>query len=183
MQEIGYGCAYDSLQRFVKRWKSRHHGLKLTDAFVPVLFVAGDACQFDWSYEQVERGGVLQTIKVVHFRLAYSRQMFVVAYPRETQEMVLEAHNRAFAFFGGVPARLLYDNLKTVVDTVFTGKERKFNRRFLCLANHYLFEPVAWSKTRFARPFQGALKRWNMPTTGPARCFQLLLPHGRLQLH
>lgn len=42
-----------------------------------------------------------------------------------------------------MPARLIYNNLKTVVDAVFTGKERKFNRRFLCLANHYLFEPVA----------------------------------------
>lgn len=143
LQEIGYGGAYDSVQRFVKRWKAGHHGPKLTEAFVPLAFVAGDACQFDWSHEQVELGGVLQTIKVAHFRLAYSRQMFVVAYPRETQEMVLEAHNRAFAFFGGVPARLIYDNLKTVVETVFTGKERKFNRRFLCLANHYLFEPVA----------------------------------------
>jgi len=39
----------------------------------------------------------------------------VVAYPRERQEMVLDAHCRAFAFFGGVPARVIYDNLKTVV--------------------------------------------------------------------
>jgi len=40
--------------------------------------------------------------------------------------MVLDAHNRAFIFFGGVPLRMVYDNLKTVVDTVFVGKERKF---------------------------------------------------------
>ena len=143
LQELGYGGAYDSVQRFVKRWKASHHGPKLTEAFIPLEFARGDACQFDWSHEQVELAGVLQTIKVAHFRLTYSRQMFVVAYPRETQEMVLEAHNRAFAFFGGVPARLIYDNLKTVVDAIFSGKERKCNRRFLCLANHYLFEPVA----------------------------------------
>jgi len=143
LQEIGYGGAYDSVQRFVKRWKSGHQGPKLTEAFVPLVFQPGDACQFDWSHEQVELGGVLQNIKVAHFRLAYSRQMFVVAYPREMQEMVLDAHSRAFTFFGGVPARLIYDNLKTVVDTVLTGKERQFNRRFLTLANHYLFEPVA----------------------------------------
>ena len=143
LQEIGYGGAYDSVQRFVKRWKSGNHGPKLTEAFVPLLFQPGDACQFDWSHEQVELGGVVQNIKVAHFRLAYSRQMFVVAYPREMQEMVLDAHSRAFTFFGGVPARLIYDNLKTVVDTVLTGKERQFNRRFLTLANHYLFEPVA----------------------------------------
>jgi hypothetical protein len=46
-----------------------------------------------------------------------------------------------------VPARLIYDNLKTVVDTVFVGKERQFNRRFLTLANHYLFEPAACTPT------------------------------------
>jgi hypothetical protein len=37
----------------------------------------------------------------------------------------------------------VYDNLKTVVDAIFVGKECRFNRRFLTLANHYLFEPVA----------------------------------------
>ena len=49
---------------------------------------------------------------------------------------------------------MVYDNLKTVVDTVFVGKERQFNRRFMTLANHYLFEPIActpaagWEKVR-----------------------------------
>ena len=143
LEELGYLGAYDSVQRFVKRWKSSNTGPKLTEAFVPMLFLPGDACQFDWSQEQVELDGVMHTIKVAHFRMSYSRQMFVAAYPRETQEMVLDAHSRAFAFFGGVPARLIYDNLKTVVDTVYVGKERQFNRRFLTLANHYLFEPVA----------------------------------------
>ena len=53
------------------------------------------------------------------------------------------AQRWAFAFFGGVPRQVIYDNLKTVVDAVFVGKERQFNRRFLALASHYLFEPVA----------------------------------------
>ncbi|MGD7035265.1 DDE-type integrase/transposase/recombinase [Methylotuvimicrobium buryatense] len=75
-------------------------------------------------------GGVEQLVKVAHFRLSYSRQMFVIAYPRESQEIVLDAHNQAFAFFGGVPKRMAPDNLKTVVDAVFVGKERRFNRRF-----------------------------------------------------
>ena len=50
---------------------------------------------------------------------------------------------RAFAFFGGVPARGIYDNMKTAVDAVFVGKERVFNRRFLLMADHYMFEPTA----------------------------------------
>ena len=57
--------------------------------------------------------------------------------------MVLDAHIRAFDFFGGSCRRGIYDNLKTVVTKVLMGKERVFNRRFLTLASHYLFEPVA----------------------------------------
>lgn len=143
LQAEGYRGAYDSVQRFVKQWKASQTRPAIKDAFVPLVFAPGEVGQFDWSHEHVEIDGVMQTIKVAHFRLAYSRQMFVVAYPRETQEMVLDAHNRAFAFFGGVPVRMIYDNLKAVVDAILVGKERQFNRRFLALANHYLFEPVA----------------------------------------
>lgn len=84
-----------------------------------------------------------QTVNVAHFRLVHSHRMFVAAYPRETQEMAFDAHNRAFAFFGGVPLRMVYDNLKAVVQTILSDKERQFNPRFMALANHYLFEPVA----------------------------------------
>lgn len=57
--------------------------------------------------------------------------------------MVLDAHIKAFSFFGGACRRGIYDNLKTVVTKVLMGKDRIFNRRFLLLASHYLFEPVA----------------------------------------
>ena len=97
-------------------------------------YTAPLALRFLYSFEElVELGGMPKKIKVGHFRLCYSRKMFVAAY----QERVLDAHNRAFIFYGGVPLRRVYDNLKTVVDTVFAGKERKFKRRFLTLANHY----------------------------------------------
>src|SRR6202166_1723358 len=143
LQVEGYRGAYDSVQRFVQRWKAAKSGPALTQAFVPLAFAPGEVCQFDWSHEHVALGGVMQTIKGAHFRLTFSRQMFVVAYPRAPQEMVFDAHNQAFAFFGGVPQRMVYDNLKAVVETIFTGKDRLFNRRFMVLANHYLFEPVA----------------------------------------
>jgi transposase len=165
LQVEGYRGAYDSVQRFVRGWKAVKLGPALTQAFVPLAFAPGEACQFDWSHEQVELAGVMQTIKVAHFRLAFSRQMFVAAYPRETQEMVFDAHNRAFAFFDGVPLRMVYDNLKAVVETIFTGKERLFNRRFMALANHYLFEPVActpasgWEKGQVENQV-GNIREW-----------------------
>ena len=65
--------------------------------------------------------------------------------PARTQEMVFDAHARAFAFFGGVPLRGIYDNMKTAVTTVFTGKDRVFNRRFLIMADHFMVEPTACS--------------------------------------
>src|SRR5213075_258815 len=69
--------------------------------------------------------------------------LFVRAYPRETQEMVFDAHNRAFAFFKRTCTRGIYDNMKTAVDAVFIGKDRQFNRRFLRMCGHYLVEPTA----------------------------------------
>lgn len=144
LQIEGYQGSYGPVQRFVLDWKQQApHRPSTTQAFVPLAFPAGETCQFDWSHEYVILNGVLQTIKVAHFRLAYSRRMFLAAYPRETQEMVFDAHIRAFTCFGGAPKRMIYDNLKTVVDAIFAGKERQFNRRFLTLANHYMFEPVA----------------------------------------
>ncbi|MGZ8930286.1 MAG: IS21 family transposase [Methylosarcina sp.] len=162
----GYQGAYDSIQRFVKHWKSDHRrSPSVKQAFIPLAFQPGEVCQFDWSQETVEIQGIVQTVKVAHFRLAYSRKMFVMAFPRETQEMVMEAHNQAFAFYGGVPKQMVYDNLKAVVDTVFVGKERKFNRRFMTLANHYLFEPVActpaagWEKGQIENQV-GNVREW-----------------------
>ena len=56
-------------------------------------------------------------------RLCYSRMRLVQIFPREGQEMVFEAHERSFRFFGGACRRGIYDNMKTAVTTVFTGKE------------------------------------------------------------
>ena len=52
--------------------------------------------------------------------------------------MVFDAHDRAFAFFGGACTRGIYDNMKTAVETVFVGKDRQYNRRFLQMCSHYL---------------------------------------------
>ena len=111
--------------------------------FIPLVFTPGEAFQFDFSTETVELGGLAQTIKVAHIGLCHSRQFLVIAYRRETQEMVFDAHWQAFQHFGGVPRRGIYDNMSTAVDKVLKGKEREYNRRFEQMAAHYLFEPQA----------------------------------------
>ena len=112
-------------------------------AFVPLSFAPGEAYQFDWSHEIVLINGTTVTVKVAHVRLCHSRMLFVRAYPRESQEMVFDAHDRAFAFFKGTCTRGVYDNMKTAVDAILVGKERAYNRRFQQMCSHYLIEPVA----------------------------------------
>jgi transposase len=142
LQREGYEGGYDAVRRYVGTWK-REDGTAAVKAFVPLEYAPGDAFQFDWSYEQVELGGVPVEVKIAQFRLCHSRKPFCIAYTRETLEMVLDAHIRAFDFYGGVCRRGIYDNLKTVVTKVLTGKDRVFNRRFQNLASHYLLDLVA----------------------------------------
>ena len=138
----GYEGAHDSVHRFVKTWREERARVP-AQAFVPLRFDPGEAYQFDWSHEGVEFNGLPLTVKVAQVRLAFSRMPFVRAYFRESQEMVFDAHDRAFAFHGGVCRRGIYDNMKTAVDTVFVGRARAYNRRFLPLCSHHLVDPVA----------------------------------------
>src|ERR1700723_2221050 len=142
LRALGYEGGYDAVRRYARTW-SREHASQTAAAFVPLSFAPGEAYQFDWSHEVVLVSGVTVTVKVAHMRLCHSRMMFCRAYPRETQEMVFDAHERAFAFFRGACTRGIYDNMKTAVDTIFVGKDRQYNRRFLQMCSHYLVDPVA----------------------------------------
>ncbi|MGC5780223.1 IS21-like element ISMdi27 family transposase [Methylobacterium sp. 391_Methyba4] len=142
LRGLGYEGGYDAVRRYAKGWKRERTAIT-APAFVPLSFAPGEAYQFDWSHEIVLIGGVTTTVKVAHVRLCHSRMLFVRAYPRESQEMVFDAHDRAFAFFRGACQRGIYDNMKTAVETIFVGRERAYNRRFLQMCSHYLVEPVA----------------------------------------
>ncbi|WP_262689830.1 IS21 family transposase [Kordiimonas aestuarii] len=137
----GYTGSYSPVQRFIRDLKRADTASG--DGFIPLQFLAGDALQFDWSEEHVVLGGIARKVRVAHFRLCYSRKPFVVAYPGEAQEMVLDAFVRALAFYGGVVRRVIIDNPKTMVTYVSRSKDRVFHPRFLALMNHYAMEPVA----------------------------------------
>src|SRR5450432_1859931 len=142
LRALGYDGGYDAVRRYARSW-SREHASQTAAAFVPLSFAPGEAYQFDWSHEIVVMNGATVTVKVAHMRLCHSRMMYFRAFPRETQEMVFDAHERAFAFFRGACTRGIYDNMKTAVDAIFVGKERQYNRRFLQMCSHHLVDPVA----------------------------------------
>ncbi|ETX26469.1 transposase [Roseivivax isoporae LMG 25204] len=142
LRALGYEGGYDAVRRYAATWVKSESEASAA-AYVPLSFDPGEAYQFDWSHEIVVIEGATTTVKVAHVRLCHSRMLFVRAYPRETQEMVFDAHDRAFAFFGGACSRGIYDNMKTAVDTIFVGRDRAYNRRFQQMCGHYLVKPVA----------------------------------------
>jgi len=140
----GYDGAHDSVHRFVKAWRSeRARGP--ARAYVPMSFAPGEAYQFDWSHETITFQGLPLMVKAAHMKLSHSRMPFVRVYFRETQELVFDAHDKAFAFYGGVCRRGIYDNMKTAVEAILVGKARKYNQRFLQMCSHHLVDPVACS--------------------------------------
>ncbi len=131
----GYAGGYDAVRRYARRW-SEARGHSTAAAYVPLTFAPGEAYQFDWSHEVVLLRGVTVIVKAAHVRLCHSRMLFVRVYPRETQEMVFDAHDRAFALFKGACRRGIYDNMKTAVETILVDPHRLYNRRFLQMCSH-----------------------------------------------
>lgn len=156
----GYTGSSSAVRRYVQQWKATSASTAPAAAYVPLSFCPGEAYQFDWSEDSILINDVVVKVKVAHFVLCYSRKKFTYAYLNETQEMVFDAHIRAFAFFGGVPCKGIYDNMKTAVSKVLLGSEREFNPAFERLCAHYRVTPVActpasgWEKGQVERQVQ-----------------------------
>ncbi len=118
------------------------------EMFVPLVHPAGEA-QADFGEALVVIAGVECKAHYLAMDLPHSDDCFVVAFPAETTEAFLEGHMRAFAYFGGVPTRILYDNTKIAVAKVLGGTERQRTRAFSELQSHYLFAD------KFGRPAKG----------------------------
>lgn len=135
----GYEGGYTRVTDFIRA--TREAQGRDSRAFVPLTFENGEAFQFDWGEEGMLVGGVFHDVQVAHMKLCASRAFFLVAYPTQSHEMLFDAHTRSFAAFGGIPKRGIYDNMKTAVDKVGSGKHRKVNKRFKAMCSHYLFDP------------------------------------------
>jgi transposase len=118
------------------------------EVFIPLVWDPGEAVQVDFFEVTVEVDGKRQKVWKFVIRLMYSGRDFVWLYERCNQIAFLDGHVRAFAHFGGVPRRAIYDNLTAAVKRRL-GLEAKLTTRFLALCSFYLFEPC------FARPGEG----------------------------
>jgi len=165
---LGYDGSYSRVAAFIRAWKANRQIEEQTTGrgtFVPLVFMAGEAFQFDWSEDWAILGGERVKLQAAHTKLSHSRAFIVRAYPLQTHEMLFDAHLHAFRVLGGVPRRGIYDNMKTAVDRIGSGKARQVNARFAAMASHYLFEPEfcnpasGWEKGQVEKNVQDARRR------------------------
>jgi transposase len=109
------------------------------EVFMPLVHRPGEA-QVDYFHALAKLGGTLQKVAIFLMALPYSDAFFMMCVPRECTESFWEGHVRAFAFFGGVPVRITYDNSKIAVRSIIGIHRRKLTDGFLQLASHYLFD-------------------------------------------
>ena len=122
--------------------------LSQREMFVPLAHPPGDA-QADFGEAMVVIAGVERKAHYLAMDLPQSDDCFVMAFPAETTEAFLEGHNHAFAYFGGVPRTILYDNTKIAVARILGDGTRMKTRAFIELQSHYLFAE------KFGRPGKG----------------------------
>ena len=141
--EHGFGGGYTIVKDYV-----RDHRRQATEMFVPLSHSPGHA-QCDFGEALVVIGGVERKAHCFVLDLPHSDGCFIKAYPAETTEAFLDGHVSAFAFLGGVPQSMLYDNTKLAVARILGDGRRKRTQAFTELQSHYLFDD--W----FGRPGKG----------------------------
>ena len=143
LREEGYEVGETLVRDYLREWRRRR-----AEVYVPLVHRPGDEAQVDFFEVTVEVGGERRKAWKFLMRLMYSGRDFVRLYDRQDQVAFLDGHVRAFAHFGGVPARIVYDNLAAAVRRVQFPR-RQLTERFEALVSHYLYEPC------FARPGEG----------------------------
>src|SRR6516162_6105445 len=132
--EHGYTGGLTIVKDAVRTWRQQH-----AEVFIPLAHPPGEA-QVDFGEAEVTLDGRPAKVALFVMTLPYSDAVFCCAFPRECTEAFLEGHVRAFAFFGGVPRRISYDNLKIAVAKITGGRGRTVTDAFLTLKSHHLFE-------------------------------------------
>jgi transposase len=174
---LGYDGSYERVAAFVRVWKAGKQREQQTSGrgtFVPLVFAAGEAFQFDWSEDWAMIAGKQVKLQAAHTKLSHSKAFIVRAYLLQTHEMLFDAMTQAFRVLGGVPQRGIFDNMKTAVDKIGTGKARQVNARFAAMASHYLFDPEfcnpasGWEKGQVEKNVQDARRRlWQLMPSFP----------------
>ena len=138
ISEAGFEGGYTIVKEYVRKIRPKRQ-----PAFLTLHFSPGECAQVDWgSYKSIAVGNTIRRLSFFVMVLCYSRMMYVEFTVSQTMEHFLGCHQRALEFFGGVPEKVMVDNLKSAVLKRVTGQEPVFNPHYLDFANHYGFRIV-----------------------------------------
>jgi len=169
--------AFQGAESTVRRWVREHKGQlgwHTVTAVLPLDPEVAQEAEVDWGAAWVRMAGEERQVRLFCLRSRYSGRAFVRAYPFERQEMFLDGHLRAFAFYGGVFPILVYDNLTTAVRRILHGKARIEQEQFVTFRSYYTFQ------ARFCTPAQGREKGGVEGLVGFARR-NFLVPRPEVQ--
>jgi transposase len=139
LRERGYTGSQKHLRRYVAQIRE-HRSRK---AYLRVEFEPAEQAQVDWgSFGYLRVGTSQRPLSVFSMVMSWSRAIFLDFALDQQMETFCRMHRHALEFFGGVPRKIVYDNLKSVV-LHHVGSTVQFNPRFLAFAGYYLFEPTA----------------------------------------
>jgi transposase len=138
VDEHGAVVAQSTVRDYV-RARKRAMGWAVGEVFVPQVHAPGVEAEVDWGQAEVVLAGVATTVHLFVMRASFSGAAFCQASLVETQQAFLELHVQAFEWFGGVFAKIRFDNLKSAVKKVLKGRRRVESDRFVSLRSHYLF--------------------------------------------
>jgi transposase len=130
--------AESTVRRYVRERKAAL-GLLARETYVPQAYGWGSEGQADWYEAVAELGAERPTLQVFALRSMAGGAAFHCAYPRATQQAFLEAHERAFRYFGGVFHQIRYDNLPAAVQRILRGSRREETARFVAFRSHWGF--------------------------------------------
>lgn len=137
IREEGYAGAESTVRHYVGQARKL---MKQPAVYLPLAFDPGTDAQVDWGEGEVLLGGRQVSVQLFLMKLSYSRRTFMMAFPGQKQEAFFAGHVAAFEFFGGVPRRISYDNLKAAVKEVLQGRHRVEQEAFFHFRGYYLFE-------------------------------------------
>ena len=137
--ECGVACSEATVTRLVRE-RRRELGLAGVEVMVPQTHEPGGEAEVDFGEFGAVLDGVVMRCHLFAMRLSASGKAVHVAYTSQSQEAFFDGHVRAFAAFGGVPARVRYDNLKPAVVRILRGRDRIESERFVALRSFYGFD-------------------------------------------
>jgi len=143
-----HAVAESTVRQYVRQQKARM-GNGPQEVFIAQSYGWAQEAQVDWYEAWADLDGQRQKIYIFCLRSMASGGAFHRAYPHASQQAFLEAHEHAFAYFGGVFARLRYDNLKSAVKKILRGYQRQESERFIAFRSHWGFQ------SEFCNPASG----------------------------